>query len=158
MNRKLIIAFGMVTLGLVSCIEHVPKVIIDKSKMSNEDSNFVKKQDFKGYKLYSGTLPCDDCDKIDQRLVLKGDTAGIYRLTEIFVNASEDGDAVLVSTGEWTRNKSTGVMHLSEHSLKDSIRTMDYHVKAKEMILFASDNNKLKNASKYRLRLVKSSN
>lgn len=149
------------TLGIVlfSCIEHVPKVkTTDRSKMSKEDSNFIKKKDFKGYKLYSGSVPCEDCDRIDQRLVLKGDSVGVYRLTEVFVNASEDGDAVLVSTGEWSENDENGDLHLSEHTLRDSIRTMDYHAKKKEIIQFRSDKKGILNTAKYHLKLIKSAN
>lgn len=154
--NTIILVLGTVLYG---CIEHVPKVkTVDHSKMSKEDSNFIKKKDYKGYKMYSGILPCEDCDRVEQRLVMKGDTLGVYRLTEIFVNASEDGDAVLVSTGEWTKNKITGDLHLSEHALHDSIRTMDYHVVGKEIVLFKSDNEQIKNPSKYHLKLIKSLN
>lgn len=143
--------------GMTGCIEHTPKVKVNpKPVMTKGESAFIEKKDYKGFRMYAGSVPCEDCDRIEQRLVLKGDTLGIFRLTETYRNATPDGDAVLVCTGEWAANKIGNELHLSVGHLGDSVRTMDYHLLNKELIQWRADGETITTTGQYHLKLIKS--
>lgn len=152
---------GSVLIGflfLTGCIEHTQNaksgVLQETSK---EDNDFIKKLDFKGFRMYAGSIPCEDCDQIDQRLVLKGDTLGVFRLTETYRNATEDGDAVLVCTGEWKYSSpQRDMIHLSVGKIADSVRTMDYRVKSGNLMQLFADKEKVKQPNLYVLKKIKS--
>jgi hypothetical protein len=153
-----VLMIGLVLISMESCIEHTPNSKKDNYKQSSqEDKNFIKKADFKGFRMYAGSIPCADCDQIDQRLVIKGDSMGVFRLTETYRNASEEGDAVLVCTGEWKfTSKKKDLIYLSVGDIADSVRTMDYKFFADRLVQFKQDNEPV-NSSRYVLKKIKAS-
>lgn len=124
---RLLFVLGI--LGFTACVEHTPPV----EKIAVNEDQLVDSLQQKAYKktqIFAGTIPCADCGGIEQQLILKGDSAGIYQLRETYLQATEDGDEVLISSGEWIRQKkgSEEIYYLSEHNLHDSIRVIRYKV------------------------------
>lgn len=146
-------------LALTSCIEHskndtpAPK----KTKSTAEEQKFIEEKSYKGFTIYSGKIPCADCSGIEQRLVLKGDTIGIYRLTEVYKDATEDGDANLVSTGEWkyTNAKTKKEIILSQGHLGDSTRVATYQCEGNKMFQLTMDGEKVQPKYLYTLHKTK---
>jgi copper homeostasis protein (lipoprotein) len=147
---------------LSACIEHresdkKPAVQISGNK---EEEKYITDKDYKVFRIYEGEVPCEDCDGIQQRLVVKGDTAGIFRLTETYRNATEDGDATLVCSGQWKKikNNAKEILILSQGGISDSVRRMEYEFHPKEIIQLSLDENRFKNTSAYHLKMVRKSN
>jgi copper homeostasis protein (lipoprotein) len=164
MNYNHIKLLGVVIVSALifnGCIEHRSDEVKSKKieVKNNEEEKFLQDKDYKQFHIYEGEVPCEDCDVIEQRLVVKGDTAGIFRLTETYKNATEDGDATIVCSGQWKKiiSKSKTIFVLSQGSLSDSVRRMEYEYHPMEMIQLSLDDNRFKNASSYRLKLVRKS-
>lgn len=145
---------------LSGCIEHKTEAVI-KFKDEHE-KKFIEKEeniDYKGYKIFEGKIPCETCDGISQRLVLKGDTVGIYRLTEIYDKAGNEVDPTLISTGQWrneTQN-SKKILVLSQGKMNDSIRRMEYELRPNMLVQISLDEELIANKNAYHLKLVKKS-
>lgn len=155
MKRILLILTLLLVFG--SCIEHRPNDGVVKSEVTSQRSE--KPSKLKGTKVYEGKIPCADCSGIDQHLVLRGDTTGVFRLTETYRDATEDGDEVIVTTGSWKyyKNKTTGkVLFLSEGSLKDSTRIQRYKVSGAYITQLDFDGEWINSTNNYRLKLVSS--
>lgn len=144
-----------------SCIEHREEVKHNRKPDSSkqDEEKYIHDKDYKTFRIYEGTIPCEDCSGIEQRLVVKGDTIGIFRLTETYKNATEDGDATIVCSGQWkkVKQKNTEILILSQGSLNDSVRRMEYELHPKELVQRTLDNEFLKNTSLYHLKLVRKS-
>lgn len=144
---------------LSSCIEHKKEEKTDNTTTDNkEERKFIAEKDYKTLRIYAGKIPCADCSGIDQRLVLKGDTMGVYRLTEIYRDATEDGDATIVSTGEWKVLKSSKQkkIMLSQGHLGDSIRVSTYDFSDKKVVQNNMDGEPIKTTWNYTLKRVSS--
>ncbi len=160
MRKQIWISIGFVSLVVLSsCIEHSKKEKPGKTNKQEEtsDHNQFEEKEYKGLRVYSGKIPCADCSEIQQRLVLKGDTIGVYRLTEVYKNATEDGDATIVSTGEWKLKKTAKEEHLiiSQGHLGDSIRTASYTFTDKKLVQRDLDGETIKTTWNYVLKRSK---
>jgi copper homeostasis protein (lipoprotein) len=147
----------IVLIGVSACIEHRPTETRTKNELA--ETTFIAKKTHKGLRIYEGKIPCADCSGIAQRLVLKGDSTGIYRLTETYQNATEDGDAVLVSTGEWKHYyidnaRSQKRLLLSQGNINDSVRKTTYTVQDGRITQLDLEGKKIDSASHYQLKLV----
>lgn len=144
-----------------SCIEHRAEVKHSRKPDSSkqDEEKYIHDTDYKTFRIYEGNIPCEDCSGIEQRLVVKGDTLGIFRLTETYKNATEDGDATIVCSGQWkkVKQKNKEILVLSQGSLSDSVRRMEYDFHSKEIVQISLDDNRFKNTSEYHLRLVRQS-
>ena len=159
MKKHIWVSVGLTSLiVLSSCIEHKKEEkTSSKTSESKEEGKFIAEKDYKVLRIYAGKIPCADCSGIDQRLVLKGDTMGIYRLTEIYRDATEDGDATIVSTGEWKLKKTPkeSKLILSQGHLGDSIRTASYTFSDKKLIQKDMDGETIKTTWNYTLKRSK---
>jgi len=148
-------------LFLDSCIEHREdqKTSRNSASVNKEEEKYIKEDDYKVFRIYEGKVPCEDCDGIEQRLVVKGDTAGIFRLTETYKNATEDGDATLVCSGQWKKIKASTkeILVLSQGGINDSVRRMEYEFHPKEIIQLSLDENRFANTGPYHLKMVRKS-
>jgi len=150
-------AFMWIVAGcLTGCIEHRPQ---DTTFVREKTDVPRKEKKIQGLRVYTGTIPCADCPGIEQRLALKGDSSGIYRLTEVYKQATEDGDAVLVSNGEWTRyttvNGRIPVFYLSQGDIKDSARVIRYQVYSDKIVQLDMDGQQIEHPEQYTLKKVK---
>jgi copper homeostasis protein (lipoprotein) len=148
----------IVLLGIVGCIEHSPNDP-GPTLTQQAETKFIQQKTYKGYRIFEGQIPCADCSGIQQRLVLKGDTIGIYRLTEVYKDASEDGDATIISTGEWQlarseKSKEKQLM-LSQGHLGDSVRIQLFSWSGSKIRLLEDDGEKFQSSQNYILRLTK---
>ncbi|AEA43474.1 copper resistance protein NlpE N-terminal domain-containing protein [Fluviicola taffensis] len=152
---------GSVLFTLNGCIEHRADEKFSRSRTKNnpEEEKFIQDADYKTFHIYEGTIPCEDCDEIEQRLVVKGDTAGIFRLTETYKNATEDGDATIVCSGQWKKIKTNSkeILILSQGGISDSVRRMEYEFRSKEIVQLSLDENRFSNTAAYRLKMVRKS-
>lgn len=151
-----------IVMGLVlftSCTEH--KKIEKSEPKSRFETDLVKPESleqktYKTVRIYAGTIPCADCSGIEQRLVLKGDTAGVYRLSEVYKNATEDGDAHLVSTGEWkigqSKKTKDKILVLSQGHMGDSTRVARYKFSDKKLVQTSLDEDTIKTSWSYILK------
>lgn len=159
MNSLFVVTSSVVILS--ACIEHreSDKKSTVPASGNKEEEKYITDKDYKVFRIYEGEIPCEDCDGIQQRLVVKGDTAGIFRLTETYRNATEDGDATLVCSGQWkkTKNSSKEMLILSQGGMNDSVRRMEYEFHPKEIIQLSLDENRFKNTSPYHLKMVRKS-
>jgi copper homeostasis protein (lipoprotein) len=159
-NCLFVVTSSLLILG--ACIEHreEEKKSIRLVAGNREEEKYITDKDYKVFRIYEGEVPCEDCDGIEQRLVVKGDTAGIFRLTETYRNATEDGDATLVCSGQWKKIKvnARDILILSQGGINDSVRRMEYEVRPKEVIQLSLDNNRFKNTAAYHLKMVRKSN
>ena len=146
---------------LNACIEHRDDVRTHTKLVSGnkEEEKYILDKDYKVFRIYEGEVPCEDCDGIQQRLVIKGDTAGIFRLTETYRNATEDGDATLVCSGQWKKfnMQSKELLILSQGGINDSVRRMEYELHPKEIVQLSLDHNRFKNTAAYHLKMVRKS-
>jgi copper homeostasis protein (lipoprotein) len=143
---------------LSACIEHRPP----ENVISDEPAKTDAPKPQKGLRVYEGTIPCADCRGIYQRLALKGDSSGVYRLTETYKRGiNEDGDAVIVTTGAWKRfQKKTDsgmatIYYLSEGNIQDSSRIVQYAVETSSIVQLALDGESIPNRKAYTLKLTK---
>lgn len=154
-----LVGFMFVGVWFSGCIEHEaePQSVV----VSHEVEKVTNKpeKDYKGYKMYEGKIPCEKCSSIFQRLVIKGDTMGIYRLTEVYDNEGAEVDPTVISTGQWRRitQKNKELLELSQGTLNDSIRRMEYEVQSKMLIQVSLDDEYIVNKNAYHLKLVKQS-
>lgn len=148
-------------LTFTACIEHreEKKTPVKRPTANKEEEKYISDKDYKVFRIYEGEIPCEDCDGIQQRLVVKGDTVGIFRLTETYKNATEDGDATLVCSGQWKKIKATEkeILILSQGGINDSVRRMEYEFRPKEIIQLSLDENRFKNTAAYHLKMVRKS-
>lgn len=158
-NCLLVVAGAAMLLN--ACIEHRDD---DRKRtkpvaVNKDEEKYIADKDYSTFRIYEGEVPCEDCDGIRQRLVIKGDTAGIFRLTETYRNATEDGDATLVCSGQWKKSNSNSksILFLSQGSLGDSVRRMEYEFHPQEVIQLSLDDNRFKNTAAYHLKLVRKS-
>ena len=157
-NCLFVVASSVLILN--ACIEHrekkKPGSVVSGIKQEEKNS---RDKDYKEYWIYEGEIPCEDCDGIWQRLVVKGDTAGIFRLTETYKNATEDGDATLVCSGQWKKVKvnAKDILILSQGGIDDSVRRMEYEFRPKEIVQLSLDENRFRNTSAYHLKMVRKS-
>ncbi|WP_341900384.1 copper resistance protein NlpE N-terminal domain-containing protein [Fluviicola taffensis] len=146
---------------LSGCIEHREddNNRAKSNPVNKEEEKYIKDKEYKVFRIYEGEVPCEDCDGIQQRLVLKGDTVGIFRLTETYKNATEDGDATLVCSGQWQKGKlnSKNILTLSQGTLSDSVRRMEYELRSKEIVQLSLDKNRFKNGAEYHLKMIRKS-
>lgn len=148
----------VVLLGAVGCIEHSPND--PRPTMTQQaETKFIQQKSYKGYRIFEGKIPCADCSGIQQRLVLKGDSLGIYRLTEVYKDASEDGDATIISTGEWkltrTAQSSEKQLLLSQGHLGDSVRIQLFTWNGNKIRLLEDDGETFQSSQNYTLKLTK---
>ena len=159
MNSLLVIVGSVLVLG--ACIEHRDgdKKSVKPASGNKEEEKYITDTDYKTFRIYEGEIPCEDCDGIQQRLVVKGDTAGIFRLTETYKNATEDGDATLVCSGQWKKTKSNSkdILVLSQGGITDSVRRMEYEFRPKEIVQLSLDENRFANTAAYHLKMVRKS-
>lgn len=157
-NCLFVVTGSLLILG--ACIEHrekkKPRAVVSGNK---QEEKYIRDKDYKEFRIYEGEIPCEDCDGIQQRLVVKGDTAGIFRLTETYKNATEDGDATLVCSGQWKKIKmnTKDILILSQGGIDDSVRRMEYEFCPKEIIQLSLDENRFRNTSAYHLKMVRKS-
>ncbi|MDF3028172.1 MAG: hypothetical protein K0S23_2479 [Fluviicola sp.] len=159
-NCLFVVTSSVLILG--ACIEHredEKKSSLGSTVVNREEEKYITDKDYKVFRIYEGEVPCEDCDVIEQRLVVKGDTAGIFRLTETYRNATEDGDATLVCSGQWKRIKMNAkdVLILSQGGINDSVRRMEYEFRPKEVIQLSLDDKHFKNTAAYHLKMVRKS-
>ena len=156
---QVLIASSVVILS--ACIEHREneKKSAGPATMNKAEEKYITDEDYKVFRIYEGEVPCEDCDGIQQRLVIKGDTVGIFRLTETYKNATEDGDATLVCSGQWKKIKADAkdILILSQGGINDSVRRMEYEFHPKEIIQLSLDKNRFKNTAEYHLKMVRKS-
>ncbi len=156
---QILIASSVVILS--ACIEHREneKKSGGTVSVNKEEEKYIADKDYKVFRIYEGEIPCEDCDGIEQRLVVKGDTAGIFRLTETYRNATEDGDATLVCSGQWKMMKvdSKDILVLSQGHMSDSVRKMEYEFRPKELVQLSLDENRFKNTAAYHLKMMRKS-
>lgn len=159
MNSLFVVTSSVLILS--ACIEHRDddRKHTKPTPVNKEEEKYIKDNEYKAFRIYEGEIPCEDCDGIQQRLVIKGDTAGIFRLTETYKNATEDGDATLVCSGQWKRNKqnSKNILILSQGNITDSVRRMEYELRSKEIVQLSLDKNRFKNPAQYHLKMVRKS-
>jgi len=155
---KQLVFMWIIAVCLSGCIEHRPE---DTTFVAEKkDSSHVRPVNMKGLRVYTGTIPCADCPGIEQRLALKGDSSGIYRLTETYKQATDDGDAVLISTGEWkrfqakTNRGSIPVYYLSQGNIKDSSRIIRYQVYNNKIVQMDMEGIEITTPELYTLKLV----
>jgi copper homeostasis protein (lipoprotein) len=157
-SKNILLVFCLSTV-LTSCIEHTKdqKTKGPKTTSTKEERRFIQEKTYTGLRIYSGRIPCADCSAIEQRLVLKGDTAGIYRLTETYKDATEDGDATVVSTGEWKfiKTKTANQLYLSQSHINDSIRTARYEFLESKLYQTQLDGEDVKPKYAYTLKKTK---
>lgn len=151
MMKIVVILLSIITLS--ACIEHQKQEIAHKKVASST----LRQQHYRTVRLYKGIIPCADCSGIAQKLLLKGDSIGIYRLTETYKDAGEDGDAVIISSGEWklvTENNEQQ-LYLSQGSLQDSSRIMRYEYNKFVLHQLELDGAQIESKFAYTLRLAK---
>jgi len=156
-SNNILLVFCL-SIGLTACIEHTKaeKTKDTRTVGTKEEQQFIKEKTYKGLRIYVGKIPCVDCSGIEQRLVMKGDTIGVYRLTEVYKDATEDGDATIVSTGEWKfENPSKKSMIISQGHLGDSTRVATYICDGNKMIQTTLDGETVQPKYLYTLRKVK---
>jgi copper homeostasis protein (lipoprotein) len=149
--KIVVILLGLITLS--ACIEHQKKEPAQKK----EASSTLRQQHYRTVRMYKGIIPCADCSGIAQKLLLKGDSIGIYRLTETYKDAGEDGDAVIISSGEWkliTKNNAQQ-LYLSQGTLQDSSRIMRYEYNKSVLHQLELDGAQIESKFAYTLRLEK---
>ena len=148
----------VVLLSMTGCIEHSPNEV-RPTLTQQAETKFIQQKTYKGYLIFEGKIPCADCSGIQQRLVLKGDTLGIYRLTEVYKDASEDGDATIISTGEWQLLRSEKTKEkqlvLSQGHLGDSVRIQLFSWSSNKIRLQEDDGEKIQSSLNYTLKLTK---
>jgi copper homeostasis protein (lipoprotein) len=146
-------------IGLSGCIEHRPA----EKRADVDPSEFppIQKKQLKGLRVYEGVIPCADCSGIYQRLALKGDTLGIFRLTETYRDATEDGDEVIVTSGSWKSYKVKNsdqakvVLYLSEGTMRDSSRIQRYAFFDKKIVQLDLNGDPIESTDDYMLKLIK---
>lgn len=154
----------IVTIALTGCIEHRPSDDMIAVQQPDDGVIATTSTKPKGLRVYEGVIPCADCSGIYQRLALKGDSTGIFRLTEVYRDATEDGDETIVTTGSWKRYKtkiagdSAIIFYLSEGSLKDSSRVQRYEVGKDRIVQLDLDGTRVDSTLNYTLKLIKHSN
>ena len=157
MNSLFVIVGSL--MALTACIEHreEKKSPVKQATANKEEEKYITYKDYKVFRIYEGEIPCEDCDGIQQRLVVKGDTVGIFRLTETYRNATEDGDATLVCSGQWKKIKANEkeILILSQGGINDSVRRMEYEFRPKEIIQLSLDENRFKTTAAYHLKMVR---
>lgn len=155
------VGIWMLAVVFTSCVEHRPDEPQVNSGDTKEDKAFIAEKTYAGFRIFEGKIPCADCAAIQQRLVIKGDTLGIYRLTEIYKDASEDGDATIISTGEWKfqKNKKSNKreLYLSQGHIGDSVRVSTYAWFNNSIRLLDDDGEAIQSTSNYTLKLTKKS-
>jgi copper homeostasis protein (lipoprotein) len=152
---KGLFCIGLIVIFAGSCIEHRPNNPVVKQEVTVPTPENVNQ--LKGKRVYKGKIPCADCSGIEQQLVLRGDTTGVFRLTEVYRDATEDGDEVLVTTGSWkyyTNKAKQKVLFLSEGSLKDSSRIQRYRVEKTAITQLDFNGEWIKSTHNYQLKLV----
>lgn len=157
---KRLIAFAVLSLmiGLMGCIEHRPTDKTYVKPVTKQQP--ISKQKLNGLRIYEGVIPCPDCAGVYQRLSLKGDSIGVFRLVEIFRDASEDGDEVLITTGFWkqySKKKSPDktYFYLSEGSSGDSTRIQRYEVNPKGIMQLDFNGAAIDSSRNYTLKLIR---
>ncbi|WP_343747301.1 copper resistance protein NlpE N-terminal domain-containing protein [Fluviicola sp.] len=155
------IAVSSMLLLNTSCIEHrSDEKPYSKANVANqEEEKYLHDKDYDTFRIYEGAIPCEDCSGIEQRLVVKGDTMGIFRLTETYKDATEDGDATIVCSGQWkkVKQKNRDLLILSQGTLKDSVRRMEYEMRSNELMQRSLDGEYVKHPNLYQLKLVRKS-
>ncbi len=157
---KTLIAFTGLSLIIIlmGCIEHRPT---DKTFVEPITKQLpISKLKLKGLRIYEGVIPCPDCASVYQRLSLKGDSLGVFRLVEVFRDASEDGDEVLITTGFWRHyskkkfpNKT--YLYLSEGSSSDSTRIQRYEINPKSITQLDFNGSTIDSSRYYTLKLIR---
>lgn len=159
MNMTLTALVLTLLVSLTACIEHRPADTRIQKDTAEKVVEAPKK--LRGLRVYEGQIPCVDCSGIYQHLVLKGDTAGIFRLTETYKNATEDGDETLVTNGVWKRYKTkrqqtpVTIFYLCEGSFKDSTREQRYAVGKDRITQLDINGQRIDSSFRYTLKLVK---
>lgn len=158
MMRFLFLGFVCATL-VQGCIEHRPNDTDFIAEKQTEEQ-FIAEKVYPGLRVYEGKVPCADCRGIEQRLAMKGDSSGIFRLTETYLDATEDGDEVIVTLGEWKQynyNEQLGnpIFYLSEGNMKDSTRVSRYEIKDKKIQQLDINRKRINNPKAYTLKLVR---
>lgn len=137
-----------------SCIEHRPKEFV-REKINNtpEDSAKNNADTYIKATVYEGKIPCEDCNGINIRLILKGEDSGIFRMTETYKKPENETESYLVFNGQWEKkNTQTNSLYiLSQGTFKDSIRRMTFEIKDNQIFLISENNIPTKDKASYRL-------
>lgn len=147
--KIVVILIGLITLS--ACIEHQKQQQAHKKSAAST----LQHRHYRMVRKFKGTIPCADCSGIEQQLILKGDSIGVYRLIETYKDAGEDGDAVIISSGEWklTTANNDQQLYLSQGSLQDSSRIMRYEYKKSVLHQLELDGAAIESKYAYSLRL-----
>jgi copper homeostasis protein (lipoprotein) len=145
---------------IAGCIEHRPEDYTVTVTETDSVKPMLNGRQLKGLRVYEGIIPCADCSGIYQRLALKGDSIGIFRLTETYRNATEDGDGVVVTTGSWKRytvdegKRTRTLFYLSEGSFSDSSRIQRYEVFNRRIVQLDLNGVAVDSTKNYTLKLI----
>lgn len=155
MKNKIVKRLGVIYLLILisSCIEHRPNQSFNKQKTLATSNRVDSIEKPMKTTIYEGNIPCEGCGNMTQRLLLKGDSTGIFRLTESYKKPENETESFLVFNGQWKRIKENNktVLILSQGTLSDSIRRMKFHYQNKAIILISEDDEMIKNPYNYRL-------
>lgn len=162
MDKRVLTVFLGLFLLIAGCIEHRPTDTVYTAP--EEEDKQEEKPKWKGLRVYEGVIPCADCSGIYQRLALRGDSTGAFRLTEVYRDATEDGDETIVTTGFWKRYYTKKpypkrmIFFLSEGSLKDSTRVQRYEVQDGRIIQLDLNGKQIVDSNgRYVLKLIQKS-
>ena len=158
-NSFLHIGLALCILSFSSCIEHTKEDHKTDLRFDvPESSKPLEAVENSKVRIFKGNIPCADCSGIEQRLVLKGDTLGVYRLSEVYKNATDDGDGHLVSRGEWkiVNKKGKSTLYIYQGHLGDSVRTACYEYSDKKLVQNDMDGEPIKSKWNYALKRVRS--
>lgn len=151
MNNKIKL-FGIFGVGLIlaSCIEHRPKNDQESTNQFEKKIYSTEVAQSSNIRIFEGRVPCESCDGIQQKLILKGDSSGIFRMTETYKKPENETETSLVFNGQWKFDKRNNkqVIILSQGTLKDSIRRMVFATGANSITLIVQDNETI-NSSRY---------
>jgi copper homeostasis protein (lipoprotein) len=163
MKRMRILLTGAALSALIlitGCIEHRPEDYTVTVTETDSVKPKLNGRELKGLRVYEGIIPCGDCSGIYQRLALKGDSLGIFRLTETYRDATEDGDGVVVTTGSWKRytvgkdKQAKTLYYLSEGSFSDSSRIQRYEVFGNRIVQLDLNGVAVDSTRNYTLKLI----
>ncbi len=77
---------------IAGCIEHEPIPTTSKKITPISKDTLAVSEKLAGYTIYEGVIPCNNCLGIYQKLLLKGDKKGVFRLTETYNKSGEELD------------------------------------------------------------------
>ncbi len=151
--------FNLLFIVLLSaCTEYRPEEPKENTFKKEENSQVTQSSAKEDFWRFEGRIPGDNCNYIQQNLILKGDSSGVFRLKETYVGRIEDGDVEIVSSGEWkwmvNKNKSMNLL-LSKGTFKDTLHRSVFSFQKNKIKTFLLDNDTIFEPEKYTLYLTK---